>query len=288
MEGSFTKPASKIYRRFLYLDGEEVINSLSGLEGGDIDEILTQTSTDDVGGSDIGVDLKAVKGRRAKQARRGLIEAVRQKRTLHSAATSFLDKLHERNAIGIVHGEYTPEVYEQFEDRMLVELEANVRLHPLHQALAATRELTRAASAFGAEKANINELREIEEVIRLVAHGSSKSEDAVLVFIGTDSTPDEYRIVARLEQRNVLVNLNDLGGTATVVGQIAKRLRHDDEIQVVRVLKNAPLLEFERETLAEAIPELVGALSLLGIETSIDDFILRRPAVMLKPLWIFR
>lgn len=38
MANELRKPKTKLYKSFLYLNGDEVINSLSGLEGGDIDE----------------------------------------------------------------------------------------------------------------------------------------------------------------------------------------------------------------------------------------------------------
>jgi hypothetical protein len=55
MPGTLRKPKSKLYKSFLYLNGSEVINSLSALEGGDIDEVLTRSGEE--GGGDLSGEL---------------------------------------------------------------------------------------------------------------------------------------------------------------------------------------------------------------------------------------
>jgi hypothetical protein len=48
-----------------------------------------------------------------------------------------------------------------------------------------------------------------------------------------------------------------------------------------RLLKNAPVLPIERQELIESLSELAAAFSDLGIEMTIDDLVLKKPAVVL-------
>lgn len=78
----FKRPTSNVFRNFLYLDGDQVINALSALEGGDVDEILTRTGEE--GGASIGGELGAgpVKAKAGRNRGRKLEEEMLRKRTL--------------------------------------------------------------------------------------------------------------------------------------------------------------------------------------------------------------
>ena len=96
MSGVLTKPKTQAYRSFLYLNGDEVINSLSALQGGDIDEILTRTAEE--GGGEVGAELNvgAAKGKGGRKRSRRSEEEIRRKRTEPSATALLLRKLHAR------------------------------------------------------------------------------------------------------------------------------------------------------------------------------------------------
>lgn len=53
MVTGFKKPESTLYRNFLYLNSNDTINFLSGLQGGDVDQVLLRTADD--GGYGLGV-----------------------------------------------------------------------------------------------------------------------------------------------------------------------------------------------------------------------------------------
>jgi hypothetical protein len=50
----------------------------------------------------------------------------------------------------------------------------------------------------------------------------------------------------------------------------------------------APPLGLERQALDEALPDLIEGFRELGVEVSQADFFLTNPAVVLKPIWIFK
>jgi hypothetical protein len=96
------RPTYGGYIRFLLVDGNDIINALSGTEGGGIDQILAKTR--DLRSRHMGFDLAASApatgstGARAAGSNRSsqYEEEVVRKRTVHSAAVALLNKLHIR------------------------------------------------------------------------------------------------------------------------------------------------------------------------------------------------
>lgn len=286
MTGALRKPKARLFRSFLYLDGDEVINSLSGLEGGAIDEILTTEGEE--GSGDVGAQLgvTGAKAGASKKRSRKFEEEVRRKRTEHSAATLLLSKLHDEEAIGIVEGNYGAAVYNELEEHMLLEFKAQIRIHPLHQVVSAARSWLDVAPGFGVEKSEMKEARDFVKLLESMASPKS-GESTFLVFAETGENVD-HRLVLAIQERYLLVPLDAFSGTATFVAQVDRILPDDDELLAVRLLRNAPQLALEREGLAEAMPDLIGGIDELGIQVSRDDFFLRAPAVVLRPICIYK
>ena len=122
---------------------------------------------------------------------------------------------------------------------------------------------------------------------KLTERGSPEKKTQ-LVFARGPNTPSEYRLAVPVQSRYILVPFDEFSGRATFVAQVERILEPGDDVQVVRLIKNSPLLPVERDGLMEALPGLVSAFSELGVETSMDDFVLRHPAVILKPVCIFK
>lgn len=287
MSSNLRKPKSAIFRSYLYLDSDVVLNSLSAIEGGDVDEVLTRMTEErsgDVGGE---LTLPVAKGRAGKRKARSFEEEIRRKRTEQSAATSLLRKLREEDAIGIVEGDYNEQTYAALEERMLLEFRARITIHPLHQALATARSFISMAPNFGVAKGELQEMREVVSALEAMAH-SSTSERTFLTLAETAGTTGRYRLILPIRERFLLVSLDDFAGEATFVAQVDRILRESDEVMALRLLRDAPQLPLEREGLIEALPEFVAAINELGIPTSLDDFVFKHPAVLLKPIMIFK
>lgn len=288
MPSSLRKPTQRLYRSFLYLDGDAVINSLSGLEGGDIDEVLTRSEQE--GGGEIGGELAAgpVRGKAGKKRSKRYEEEVRKKRTEHSAATLLLKKLHEADAIGVIAGEYGPEEHADLEDHMVIEFQGNVVIHPLHQMISAARAWLKAAPGFGSTKAEVAEMKDTVQVLEALSQSGGDQDQTFLVFAETQSTDDSYKLVLPVKERNLLVPLDEFAGRATFVAQVDRVLEPDDQLMAMRLLRNAPQLEAERDGLIEALPDFLSGMHEVGIKATERDFILSAPAVLLKPICIYR
>lgn len=286
--GSLRKPKRKVYRSFLYLNGDEVINSLSGLEGGDIDEILVRSGEE--GGGEVGGELgfSGAKAKAGKKRTHRYEEEIRRKRTEHSATVKLLEKLHEQEAIEVIEGNYGREIYEELEEHMLLEFQADIRVHPLHQAVSAAQAFLNAAPAFGTSKEEMRGLRETVQLLEAIAHPGAARDRTLLVFAEAGAEDSDLKLVLPIQTRHLLVDLDDFSGSATFLAQVDRKLSSDEEILAIRLLRNAPQLALEKEGIAEALPDFMSGIQELGIDVSEGDFFLRRPTILLKPICIFK
>lgn len=288
MTGQLHKPKARLYKSFLYLDGNEVVNSLSALQGGEIDEVLTRSGEEgsgDIGGQ-VGAGPAKVKG--GKRNAKRYEEEVRRKRTEHSAATLLLQKLHEEDAIGIVDGDYGAGVHDELEEHMLLEFQAEIRIHPLHQMVATARAWLKAAPSFGASKADVAEMRETVGLLEAITQAARDQDRTFLIFAETAGTEDGYKLIVPVQERYLSVPLDNFSGKATFVAQVDRLLTDDEELLAVRLLRDAPQLALERDGLAEAIPDFIEGMREVGIEVTESDFFLKSPAVLLKPICIYK
>jgi hypothetical protein len=283
----FRKPATKLYRSFLYLDSDEVLNSLSALEGGDVDEVLTKTGSEGAGGLEGQVGAGPLKAKGGKKSARKFEEEMKVKRTIHSAASTLLRKLEEAEAIGVIEGDYGPAIYEELEEHMLLEFTGSIQIHPLNQAATAAHEFKQLAPHYGVSKQEIRELSEILPLLNALSGGGDRGSGTLLVFADAGGG-DDYRLVLRLRSRHVLVDLDDLSGRATFVAQVDRVLAPGEEVLAMRLLGKAPQLDLERQALDEGLATFVSALKELGLSVTEKDFVLTSPTVLLKPICVYK
>lgn len=288
MSGSLKKPRTQVYRSYLYLNGDEIINSLAALEGGDVDEVLVRQADEGTGEAGGEANLGIARGRGGRKRVTRHEEELRRKRTEHSATALLLRKLHEEEAIGVVEGDYGETVYEQLEEHMLLELMGDIRVHPLHQMITAARSFLLAASDFGISAAEIREMRSVVALLEKIAQAGDDKTRTFLIFAETAGAKDGFRLVIPIHERYLLVPLDDFTGRATFVAQVDRILRSDEELLALRLLRNTPPLALEREGLIEALPDLLEGMREMGIEVSRDDLVLRKPTVVLKPICIYK
>lgn len=293
---SFKKPnKSNIYKRFLYIDEKEVLNSLSGIQGGEIDQIFQRLGEGGDGGLgfDVAVDVPGIGragGKASKNKNKKLEQEILRKRTVQSATVALLDHLHENEAIGIIEGAYTPEIYEELEENMPVEFQADIRIHPLNQLVSVVQGWSEMAANFGISKKEAREFTEIARQIEAAFHGRDKSKKTMIIFAETDGQPQEYKLVLPIHVDDLMVSLDELSGTATFVAQVDRIVEEDKEVLAARVVRNSPVLPAERNMMLEMLPalqELQGDEG-IGLKIDRDDIVLSKPSVLLKPICIYR
>src|SRR5215208_4132163 len=169
MVTGFKKPQSMLYRNFLYLNSNDAINFLSSLQGGDVDQILLRRADDAGHGFGGGVTAGPIKAEAKRNKNRKQGEELLLKRTIHSAATTLLQKVHDAKDIGVIEDQYSPEIREQLEENMLLVFKAEIRVHPLHQAVNVLKEFSTVATQWGL---STGQLRELSQVARQMEQSS--------------------------------------------------------------------------------------------------------------------
>jgi hypothetical protein len=290
------------YARFLLIDEDDVINSMSALEGGKIDEILTKTREVRSKGvsAGMGTHLPTVGDARIKatDSQAGEYEEeVLRKRTVHSATVALLDALHEEEDIHRIQANYGPEAYEQLQENMLLEVRAKIRVHPLHQAVSVLQRwavfgnsLDLAEDPEDYADFDTDEFADFATKIEERFQDKDQREQVLLVFLETENASREYRLIVPIKKDHLLVPLDEFAGMATFVVQVEHILDEDEQVLAGRLNRNypdvPPEIELARKT--RSILENLFEKQRIGLKIDEKDVVLRKPSVVLRPICIYK
>jgi hypothetical protein len=206
----------QIFRRFLYLDGDVVLNALAGLQGGDATEIL-ESSLKAVGGnagltfSVLGAGI-TFGGKRSRETRR----EVHLRQTVHSAVSVLLDKLYTEDGVGLLTAEtdVTPA-----HETKVVQAEAAI-------SLPADRNLTAIPSRW--------EMPFRSRAARAMHARQESTSDGLVASANLSLSPDDTTTVLLALRGKYLLtdSVGDFGRRATLVGQVALVAREGEELHV--------------------------------------------------------
>ena len=289
----FKKPKKGLYRRYLFIDGNEAINALSALEGGAIEQILSRSAQQD--NRHRGLEGQLGAGPAKLSAKRGgknlqrYEEEIFRKSTEHSAISLLLQKLHDKEEIGVL-SEITPEVYAEIEADELYEFRAKIRLHPLHELVPIMQSWVEAGEGFGMAKNELKNFRNMATEMERAFHGRDKSKKTLAVFAEMENAPDDHKIVLPIRRENLRVPLDEFTGEATFVAQVERKLDEGDQLPAARIVRNTPVLPVERDTMVKQVPifqSLPGGDD-MGIKITEGDVLLRKPALIMRPLCIYK
>lgn len=281
----FTPPKTATFKQFVILDGDGVVSALSAIDGGQIDEILTRSAEEQAGEAGGEINIKVAKGGGKRGKGRKVEEEIRRARTRHATAAKLLETLHSQESVGVVDGSLDMEVAGQLEAGMVLQLRAELTLHPLHQADQMLRSFVKVAPQFG-EKQAANELRPILQLWGTMV-GTGEAAGRLLIEPHT-ADPQVPRLLLPVPRDHIEVDLEDLMGDVTIVAQVERLLTDQEQYPAIRMLRGAPSTPFERSALEEGLPELIRGISELGVEISEEDVFIRAPAVFLRAICAYR
>ena len=124
-----------LHREFIYLNHDTVINSLSALEAGKVDEIIEKTTEAREGGFSAGVGVSAVKVAAGKKKASDIQEELVRTRTRFSAFDAWYKFLDSADAFGLLDG-WDAETREELSVGDTVRFTASVSLSPIHKLIA--------------------------------------------------------------------------------------------------------------------------------------------------------
>ncbi len=288
---TFRKPERKAHRKYLFLDAAQVAASLSAFEGGAIEEVRSKSTEESGGGKgltgEVGVSGLKVGGNWSKNQKMNYEEDVLRQRTGYSRISTLLERLHDENAIGLIES-YTPEVYEQIEEDELYEFKAEIRMHPLHQFASMARGWAEAGENFGWDAKH---LTKIADEIERAFYGRDKNKKAFSIFAELEGSSPEYKVAMPIKEDHLVVDLEEFSGKATFVAQIDSKISAGRKVPAARLVRNTPTVSpVEKKMMLQMLPALekVPGLEELGIHMGEDDILLRKPAMTMKPLCIYK
>lgn len=223
----------RVYRHFLYLDGDEVLNALSGILGGEEADRL-ESVVNELGGNTgakfsllgVGVQFGAKGSRQTKRE-------LRLRATIHSRVQRFLDEIEERHGVGKVE---SPAQLRAAYEGMLVEFRAY-----LHS-LGGNQELIVASTPTRRERLLRLDPIEIAQRERVRALGGKSRVVTVVDVLGDGN--GHATVALELRSEALLVErLDEFARAATIVGQVLWRAEPEtDEILVRRSTPDADCL----------------------------------------------
>ena len=286
---TYKKPKQHLHREFLYLNHETIVNSLSALESGKVDEIIQKANEAREGGfaGNIGAGPVELGGGKKKASQ--IEEEMVRTRTIFSAFDAWYKHLKDAESIGTFNT-WDVSTRDELSTGDTVEFEGRLTLSPIQQVLRMFINFAEQAETPGSVfQQKGEELRETKRVARMMHLwlGGKDAPNHYSVYIAPLEVP-EPRIVARLDETFMLSPKEGINGSYKVIGQVDEVLREQDEVSAMRILRDVPPTPMETDTIREALGHFIEPSKELGIDVGDDDFTFTYPAIVIRPIAIYR
>jgi len=287
---AYRKPSNKVHRGFLYLDDETVINSLSAVESGKIDEVVAKVNSAREGGFGGGVGIQGAKVEGSKKSTSAFEEEMVRTRTRFSVFELWYQTLVEGKAIGSFDG-WGPDALEGVMSGDTLEFRGSLEAAPLQTLMRLFlwfADLAKSQGHVFSQKGDeLKGTKEAERNIRMLL-GEAGDESEQIVVLATPLGLPGPRVAMPVKIRWLIGTLGQLGGEYTVVAQVDRIIGPDDELPAVRLTKDVAATPLEIKALKEALAGFVEPAKELGMEISDSEAIIAGPALWLEPIAIFR
>lgn len=285
----YNRPKKRLHREFLYLDHETIINSLSALESGKVDEIIAKVSEASEGGIEGGLGYGPAKISAGKKKTANIEEELRRTRTWFSAFEAWLTTLEEADAVGTLDS-WDVETRNDLEVGDTVRFTARVTLSPLQQVfltfISFANESGNADSAFKVPSTKVAEIKKTARMMAGWMRGSSDAK-AFMVYLSPLGVAEPV-VAARLQETYIVGGTQAIEGEYTVVAQVESLVAPDAAVPAIRVLRDAPPTPIETTSITTAMANFVDPSKTLGVEITERDITLQHPAVIVHPIAIYR
>jgi hypothetical protein len=284
----YNKPDKRIHRGFYYLDDETVINSLSAVEAGKVDEIVSKVNSAREGGFGGGVGLYGAKVEATKKASSEFEESIVRTRTRFSIFELWYENLRSSKALGTFEG-WDDSILAEVQAGDTVELKARLQLAPLQTVFRLFLWYVGLAKSqgtmFSVKGEALKDLKQQEQILHMMIGDDEKLGTVALAKPTGDAGP---LVVLPMTDQWMIGELGNLSGEYTVVGQVEHVLQGDEEFPALRIIHTAPSTPRELTMLKELIPDFVEPAKAFGLEVSESDAGIKGPALWLHPIAVFR
>lgn len=287
----YRQPKNKVHRDFLYLDDEVTVNSLSALEAGKIDEIVDKTMTLNEGALNgkIGISHARVGGER-KTTGEVQQEMVRT-RTRFSVFDAWYKLLEEREGLGIFD-DWGEHALVDISSGDTVEFKTTLSIGDLQTVLQMfywyAEEVGKPNSVIASEikKEEKDEMLRTAKMLRESLKACNGADGIPVVAKPYGGEGPEVLLLLRREW--LIGEIDSLAGDFNVVGQVTELLSENDEYPILRLMHGVPPTSFEIDMLKDLVGNFQEAAKQLGLGISSEEVVITGPAMILKPIAIYK
>jgi len=286
----YRAPSRKVHRGFLYLDDETVINSLSAVESGKIDEVVAKVNSAREGGFGGGVGIQGAKVEGARKSTSAFEEEMVRTRTRFSIFELWYQSLIEGKALGTFDG-WGPDALQGVNSGDTLEFRGTVEAAPIQTLLRLFLWFADKAKSqghlFTQKGEELKETKEAERNIRMFL-GDQDDENEEIVLLATPLGVAGPSVAMPIKKKWLIGNLGQLGGEYTVVAQVDRIIGAGDELLALRLTREVAPTPLEIKVLKETLANFVGPAKEMDVVISDNEATIDGPALWLEPIAIFR
>lgn len=283
----YSAPKEHVHRGFVYLDDESVINSLSAVEAGQIDEVVAKINSAREGGFGGGLGFQGASVEGSKRSTSAFEEEVVRTRTRFSVFELWYEGLISKKALGTFDG-WGAEALNGVKSGDTVEIRAICETAPLYTMLNLFLWYADKAKSQGHPMSlkgdELKGVKEGERNMRVLLEGNGDQVPITAAPLG-GSGP---RVGMAVHPKWLIGSLGRLGGEYTIVAQVDRIVEEGEGFPAVRLLQDAAPTRLEIDAVKDIVGTFHEPAKGLGIELSDDDVTVPGPALWLDPIAIFR
>ena len=287
---NYRKPTHRIHRGFFYLDDETVINSLSAVESGKIDEVVAKVNSAREGGFGGGVGMQGAKLEGSKKATSAFEEEMVRTRTRFSVFELWYRGLVDGKALGTFDG-WGPSALDDVKPGDTLEFRADLEAAPIQTLLRLFLWFADKAKSqghiFSQKGEELKETKDSERTIKMML-GDQEDENEEIVIMARPLGMAGPAVAMPVKKKWLIGNLGQLGGEYSVVAQVDRIIAADDELPAVRLTREVAPTPLEVNVLKEALGGFVEPAQALGVTITDNEATINGPALWLEPIAIFR
>lgn len=287
----YKKPSKKIHRGFFYLNDETVINSLSAVESGKIDEVVAKVNSAREGGFGGGIGIQGAKVDGSKKSTSALAEEMVRTRTRFSVFELWYQTLVDGKALGYFDG-WGPSALEGVEPGDTIELRATLKVVPLQTLFKlflwfADKAKTQ-GHVFSQKGEELKGTKDSERNIKMFLGDNEEGGVDEVIFIAQPIGEPGPAVALPISAKWLVGKVGQLGGEYTIVAQVEQVLGPNEELPTLRLTHDVTATPLEIETLKASVQHFVEPAKAMGIDVSTADASIIGPALWLNPVAIYR
>jgi len=285
----YKKPKRQLHRDFLYLDDATVVNALSAMEAGEVDEIIEQSQVMKETGIDGNLGYGPAKLAAKKGKKADVTANLVRTRTAFSAFDAWYQYLRSEDGLGELTG-WGDDTRDELEVGDTLEVKARVEFAPIHKLFAIFLAYVDSANKPDSfVTVQTNDLAKMKKVAGQ-ARGMMRGADGAtsnLVYIHPLGIKSPL-VVGALSDNHFVGDKANMDGEYKVVLQVTALLDRSDSLAAIRAISNAPRTDTEMTRSTEALAGLEDVASKMGVTIVDADKSFTYPTVMVRPLAIYR